>query len=164
VLAADAAAKAGWPTARIVEYLKVLQQKTEVIYTLDTLEYLARGGRIGRVEALAGQLLKIKPIIDVNKSDGKYSTVAKARTLQRAETIIADHLFGLYNSEPVWVTVLHGKFAEHAGFLADQLKKRLNCARLEIMRISPVLGVHTGPNIVGAAVIPMALMAESGLR
>lgn len=164
VLAADAAAKAGWATTRIVEYLKTLQQKTEVIYTLDTLDYLARGGRIGRVEALAGQILKIKPVIDVNKADGKYSTVAKARTLQRAESIIVDHLISLYGNEPLWVTVLHGKFTEHAGYLAEQLRQRSTCAKLEIMRISPVLGVHTGPSIVGVAVAPMALMAESGLH
>jgi DegV family protein with EDD domain len=143
--------------------LKSLQEKTEVIYTLDTLEYLARGGRIGRVEALAGSILKIKPVINVNKVDGKYSTVGKARTLQRAEAMIADHLVSIYGDTPLWVSILHGRFATHAESLASQLRERLKCARLETLRISPVLGVHTGPGTVGAAVVPMSLMTEAGI-
>ncbi len=57
---------------------------------------------------------------------------------------------------------MHGHFAEHAEALAAQVRERLHCAKLEVLRISPVLGVHTGPAIVGAAAIPAALMAEAG--
>ena len=71
VLAAAQAAKAGWNMDAIKERLDVIRAKTEVIYTLETLEYLARGGRIGRVQALAGSLLNIKPVIRVDHADGK---------------------------------------------------------------------------------------------
>jgi fatty acid-binding protein DegV len=54
--------------------------------------------------------------------------------------------------------VLHGRLAEKAQALVDNLRGRLNITRLELRRISPVLGVHTGPGIVGAAVTPMELM------
>ena len=74
VMAAALAIKAGWAMDAIQERLTKIREKTEVIYTLDTLEYLARGGRIGRVKALAGALLNLKPIIRVD-TDGKYSTV-----------------------------------------------------------------------------------------
>ena len=162
VLAAAAATKSGWATSKIIEFLKRIQQNTEVIYTLDTLDYLARGGRIGRVEALAGSVFKIKPVINVNKVDGKYSTVGKARTLQRAEVMIVDHLYEIYGEKPVWACVMHGRFAEHAAILADMVKAKLKCAKLEILRISPVLGVHTGPGIVGVGIVPMSLMEECG--
>ena len=162
VLAAAAAARAGWAMVNVRDILKRMQQHTEVVYTLDTRDYLARGGRIGRVEALAGGLLRIKPVINVNRTDGKYSTVSKARTLQRAETAIVDHLARLYGDTPVWVSIMHGRFAAHADELAAQVAVRLKCAKIEILRISPVLGVHTGPGIVGAAVIPMSLMTEAG--
>lgn len=162
VLAAAAAARAGWALNQVRDTLKRIQQHTEVVYTLDTLEYLARGGRIGRVEALAGGLLRIKPVINVNRTDGRYSTVTKARTLQRAETAIVDHLVRLYGDTPVWVSIMHGRFTEHAEELAAKLTARLQCARVEILRISPVLGVHTGPAIVGAAVVPVSLMQEAG--
>lgn len=159
VLAAALANKAGWAMNTIQERLTKIREKTEVIYTLDTLEYLARGGRIGRVKALAGALLNLKPVIRVD-SDGKYSTVSTARTLGKSMTAIADHLVEKYGNTSVWVTVLHGRFAEKAAALANELKQKLNVAKLEIQRISPVLGVHTGPGIVGAAVVPMELMGD----
>ncbi len=77
VLAAAMAARAGWGKDAILERLKAIREHTEVVYTLETLTYLARGGRIGRVQALAGSLLRLKPIIKVDKKDGKYSTVGQ---------------------------------------------------------------------------------------
>jgi DegV family protein with EDD domain len=161
VLAAAHAVKAAWQRTAILERLEAIRKATEVIYTLDTLTYLARGGRIGRVQALAGSLLGIKPIIRVDRTDGKYSTAGKARTINRALQDIAGHLVTLYGSETaLWVSVLHGEFEEQARTLANLLKDRLNVARLEILRVSPVLGVHTGPGVVGAAVLPMHLLED----
>ncbi len=161
VLAAAWAAHAGWPNEAIVTRLAEIRANTEVIYTLETLEYLARGGRIGRVQALAGSLLKIKPVIKVDKADGKYSTVGKGRTLTSTMTSIVDYLLAEYGSEkPLWVSVLHGKVPDKAETLAKMLKERLSVARQEVLRISPVLGVHTGPGIVGTAVVPMHLFAD----
>jgi DegV family protein with EDD domain len=159
VLAAALATRAGWALQAIQERLIKIREKTEVIYTLDTLEYLARGGRIGRVKALAGALLNLKPIIRVD-TDGKYSTIMTERTLGKSMNAIADHLAEKYGNTPVWVTVLHGRFAEKADILAQHMKDRLNVAKMEIMQISPVLGVHTGPGIVGAAVVPMELLSD----
>jgi DegV family protein with EDD domain len=159
VMAAALGVRANWALQTIQERLEKIREKTEVIYTLDTLEYLARGGRIGRVKALAGALLNLKPVIRVD-TDGKYSTVTTGRTLGKSITAIAEHLFNRYSHAPVWVTVLHGRFAEKAEVLANELKARLNIAKLEVVRISPVLGVHTGPGIVGAAVVPMELMED----
>ncbi len=159
VMAAALASKAGWAMDAIQERLKKIREKTEVIYTLDTLEYLARGGRIGRVKALAGALLNLKPVIRVD-SDGKYSTVGNGRTLSKSMSMMADSVREKYGNTPVWVTVLHGRFAEKAGALAAELKEKLNIAKLEVVRISPVLGVHTGPGIVGAGIVPMDLMSD----
>jgi DegV family protein with EDD domain len=160
VLAAALASRAGRSKEFILERLRVIRQSTEVIYTLDTLAYLAKGGRIGRVQALAGALLHLKPLINVDKKDGKYNTVAKERTMQRALTNITGHLNQMYASKPVWVTVLHGQIQEQADQLASMVQTKLNVAKLEVLRISPVLGVHTGPGIVGAAVVPIELMDD----
>jgi DegV family protein with EDD domain len=159
VMAAALAAKANWALHSIQERLEKIRQKSEVIYTLDTLEYLARGGRIGRVKAMAGALLNLKPVIRVD-SDGKYSTVTTGRTLGKSMLAIVEHLGTSYAHTPVWVTVLHGRFADKAEMLANELRGKLSVARLEVNRISPVLGVHTGPGIVGAAVVPMELMED----
>ncbi len=158
VLAAAKAAQAGWNVKAILERLEKIRDHTEVIYTLDTLEYLARGGRIGRVQALMGSILKIKPIIRVDHKDGKYTTVGKGRTIAQNLTTIVDQVVEMYGDAPLWVTVLHGRFTEGAESLAKSMKERLNVTRAEILRISPVLGVHTGPGIVGAAIVPMEHM------
>jgi DegV family protein with EDD domain len=160
VMAAALANKAGWTMEKIQERLGEIRKNTEVIYTLETLEYLARGGRIGRVQSLLGSVLKIKPIINVSHDDGKYSNISKARTIPAALETITDYLSTTYNRTPVWVTVLHGRFKDGADMLSDMVEERLNVAKLEMQRISPVLGVHTGPGIVGAAVVPMQLMED----
>lgn len=159
VMAAALAIKAGWAMNTIQERLKKIRENTEVIYTLDTLEYLARGGRIGRVKALAGALLNLKPVIRVD-TDGKYSTVGNGRTIGKSMGMIVDNIREKYGNKPIWVTVLHGRFAEKADALAAEFKDKLNIAKLEVRRISPVLGVHTGPGIVGASIVPMDLMSD----
>ena len=153
VLAAALAVKAGWGVKAILERLNKIREHTEVIYTLETLDYLARGGRIGRVQALMGSVLKIKPVIHVDHTDGKYSTIAKARTVPQGLGLIVDHLADMYGAIPVWATVLHGRLASGADSLANSLHEKLNVKKMEVLRISPVLGVHTGPGIVGAAVV-----------
>src|SRR5512139_2848028 len=120
VMAAALASKANWAMHSIQDRLEKIREKTEVIYTLDTLEYLARGGRIGRVKALAGALLNLKPVIRVD-TDGKYSTVTSGRTIGKSMTAIVDHLFKRYAQTPVWVTVMHGRFAEKAELLGNQI-------------------------------------------
>ena len=161
VLAAVKAIKAGMSIDALLEQLEKIRAATETIYTLETLAYLARGGRIGRVQALAGSLLKIKPIIKVDKADGKYSTVGKERTIPKALDAIREYLVGIYGSQTaLHVSVMHGQFAEQAKVLQNMLGEKLNVANSEILRISPVLGVHTGPGVVGAAVVPAALMEE----
>jgi DegV family protein with EDD domain len=160
VLAAAWAARSGWVLSAIQQRLAQIRAQSELLYTLDTLEYLARGGRIGRVQALAGALLNLKPVIGVDHGDGKYNTVGRSRTLARALTAIVDHLHGLHPHTPLWVTVLHGRLADQADALAHALRQRLTIARLETLRISPVLGVHTGPAIVGVAAVPLHLFAD----
>jgi DegV family protein with EDD domain len=131
-----------------------------VIYTLETLDYLARGGRIGRVQALAGALLNLKPLIHVDRADGKYSTAGRARTLPKALSQIADHLVKEYDQTRVWVSIMHGRFSAQAEKLKELLAARLNVGKIEVLRISPILGVHTGPGIVGATVLPIQLMED----
>ena len=160
VMAAALAARAGWSLDDIQKRLGEIRDKNEIIYTLETLEYLARGGRIGRVQAAAGAILGIKPIIRVDHADGKYTNVGRNRTVNGALGFITDHMRTMYGDTPLWITVLHGRYAEKAELLKQQLGGKLNIAKIEVMRISPVLGVHTGPGIVGLAAVPMSLMSD----
>lgn len=160
VLAAALGDQAGWTMQAIQERMAAIREQTELAYTLETLEYLERGGRIGRVQALMGSLLKLKPVISVEHTDGKYNTLAKCRTIPQALTIITEHFANVYQNTPLWATVFHGRFLASAEALAKELGEKLNIAKLEMTRISPVLGVHTGPGTVGAVVVPMKLMED----
>lgn len=160
VMAAALAQRAGWTFEAIQERLKELRAQTEVIFTLETLEYLAKGGRIGRVQALAGTLLNLKPVICVDHHDGKYNNLGRSRSLPRALQNIAQQLHHIYAGTPLWVTIMHGKIPDQAEALAREIGERLNVARLETLRVSPILGVHTGPGVVGAAVAPMRLIED----
>ena len=97
VLAAALASRANWAMQSIQERLEKIREKTELIYTLDTLEYLARGGRIGRVKAITGALLNLKPIIRVD-TDGKYTTVKTERTIHKSISMIVEHVYEKYGN------------------------------------------------------------------
>ncbi len=157
VMGAVLASKAGFALEEILDFLRKLRDEIEVVYTLDTLEYLEHGGRIGRVQSLLSSLLQIKPIIHVDKSDGKYSTIGKERTLSRSITAMVKHLENVYAKRPLWVTVLHGQLEEEAWELIEKLTSTLNIQRSEVLRVTPVLGVHTGPGIVGVSAVPMSM-------
>jgi fatty acid-binding protein DegV len=95
----------------------------------------------------------------VAKSDGKYSTIGKERTIPKALDGIGNYIAKVYGNEtPLWVSVMHGQFAEEANNLAELVKAKVKVGKLEVLRISPILGVHTGPGIVGMAVVPIHLM------
>ncbi len=160
VLAAAMAARANWPLDKILARLNDIRAQTETIFTLDTLEYLIKGGRLGRVQAMAGSLLKIKPVIHVAHEDGKYETVAKGRTINRNLDSLVNHLKKIYGDTPLWVNILHGQFQSAAEILTEKIQNNLSVARLDTGRISPVLGVHTGPGIIGTAVAPISLFAD----
>lgn len=157
VLAAAMAVKAGWNDDQIRERLGQIRDQAEIVYSLETLEYLARGGRIGRVQALAGALLQVKPVIHVDHKDGKYSTLGRGRTMSQTIKFMANHFKTMYGDKPVWVTALHAQLADKADEMEAVLKAELNVGRFDKARISPVLGVHTGPGLVGAGVVPLAL-------
>ncbi len=159
VWAAARAVRQGKPLADILRRIQQVSDAAETLYTLDTLSYLQRGGRIGRVQALASSLLNIKPIITVDKETGTYIAPGKARSLPKALSVIADMVRDKIGAgKRVWAFVLHGQAQAEAEQLADLLRKQVDCAYLQIGRVAPVLGVHTGPAIIGVAYAPAEVM------
>ena len=132
--------------------LQELVKSTKVFFCLPTLEYLAKGGRIGRVTATVGSLLDVRPIISCNE-DGIYYTVQKARgavralsaTLQNAKDYAANHVFHL--------AIAHGGVPELAAHVEAQLAGLISSAKSYVRtQVSPALGVHTGPGLIGVGV------------
>lgn len=130
-------------------------EKIKVYFYVDTLDYLQKGGRIGLVSSLVGNLLNLKPVISCNE-DGIYYTVAKVRGskkgIQKTMDLAAD--FAKRASKYDIAVCYAGKEAKNiADTISGKMKELLPNIRTFYMdSISPALGVHTGPGLIGIAV------------
>lgn len=118
------------------------------MFVIRTLEYLRKGGRIGLVEGVVGNLLQIKPIIFIN-NDGVYQTLAKARGYRGAVDTMMQEALSHFGKAKVSVSVVHGQALEDAQALLAKLKESLNVVSSMIRPVSPVLAIHTGPGLLG---------------
>jgi DegV family protein with EDD domain len=134
----------------IVGKLKSKTNSSRIYYSLQTLRYLVKGGRIGRVEGLLGSILQIKPIISCDK-DGIYYTVVKVRgrnqSINKLMEIIQAEIKDKTN---YYLAICHGYAQEEADKVKVIMQPYIDNAALYIEgQISPALGVHTGPGLVG---------------
>jgi DegV family protein with EDD domain len=143
-LAAARRAADGDSLSDIVTNVLDQRARTKLYGTLDTLEYLKKGGRIGGARALLGSMLSIKPVVEV--LDGKVEEAGKVRTRSKALRLLADRV---KEHEPLEnLAVLHGDAPD-----LDQLLELLDpmVARDQIVvgQIGPVIGTHAGPRVIG---------------
>lgn len=135
------------------EIVKKLESKIEsshIYYSLKTLQYLVKGGRIGRVEGMFGSLLQIKPIISCDK-DGIYYTVAKVRGRKQSINEIMEIIQEkIKDKKNYYLTICHGYAQEEADKIMERMQPYIDDAALFMEgQISPALGVHTGPGLIG---------------
>lgn len=116
---------------------------------LDTLEYLQKGGRIGRARALLGSVLNIKPIVHVH--DGEVGAGERVRSRARGLERIFETTMAYPNPERI--IVQHTGSANDAETLARRLRGAAPGARIEVRWIGPVVGVYVGPNGVGTVTV-----------
>ncbi len=132
-----------------VEAAQKVRETQLGMFVIRTLEFLRKGGRIGKVEGAIGSLLKIKPVIFVN-DDGVYQTLAKARGFQNAVQTMLDEAKRFFGDAKVKLSVVHGNVPEEAEALLNRIKEVLNVAEDSfISPISPVLAIHTGAGLLG---------------
>lgn len=136
----------------IVEQLPKLRDKIKVYYVLDTLKYLIKGGRIGRVSGSIGEVLNLKPIISINE-EGVYYTYSKVRGRKRSISKIYDIIKEAVEQKEARVWVLHGGAKEEALELYKKVRELPNTISVGLSDISPVAGVHTGPGLLGATIM-----------
>lgn len=134
---------------------KKVQATSQMFFTVDDLTYLIKGGRIGRVSGAIGGLLNIKPIITVDKNDGKLHPHSRIRTLKSAMgklVELAVEAIGAGNKARL--IALHGDMPAEVEQLATQLRAALDVVYLDTIRIAPTLGAHTGPKALGVVAVP----------
>ena len=149
-IAAARAAAAGQDAAEIVRLVEDLMSRTSLIFTVETLEYLHKGGRIGGATALLGSALRIKPILHIK--DGQVEPLEKPRTRKKAVGRLLDLMAERVGApEAVHAAVLHCDAPDEAERLAEQTAARFQCAELLTVEAGPIIGAHAGPGTLGVA-------------
>ncbi len=149
-LAAARAAAMDKPLEEVKEIAKSVMTRVNLYATLDTLTYLVRSGRVPQTAALVNSILSIKPIFTLNHSDAH--TVALPRTMKSAMNrmlkLMASAVVG---GQPLHVAVMHADALGEAITLKDRITSQFVCEEIFITEFTPVMGVHTGPGLIGAA-------------
>lgn len=139
---------------KAVTAAKMVIRDIKGYYVLPTLEYLIKGGRIGYVAGTLGELLNIKPIISLNE-EGKYYTFAKVRGREQSLRRLMELLKETVKEKLSNVAIVHGGAEKEAKELFARAKEMTNIKELYLNQISPAMGVHTGPGLVGFLVYPV---------
>ena len=145
-------AQAGATRTQIGAKMRQMRDNVHLLFTLETLEYLQKGGRIGRAQAFMGTLLKFKPILGLK--DGEVYPVARVRSKRYAiETMLDSLCREVAGRGPhVKLGVAEACAHEEAQLVAAQLSARFDSPHVFISTLGPAIGVHVGPGTIGAAV------------
>jgi DegV family protein with EDD domain len=148
VLVADDMAKAGASADEVVANLNDMIPRGRIYFLVDTLEYLAKGGRIGGAKKLLAELLEIKPILQVK--DGQVESFEQQRTKKRALArlveVVTEQCKG---GDEAHLCVLQVEAEKEAEALVQELKSKVPVSDIPIYQLPPAIVVHAGPKAMG---------------
>jgi DegV family protein with EDD domain len=153
VVAAAEAAREGKSVAEILEVIRVLRANYHIYFLVNTLEFLQKGGRIGKASALFGSLLNIKPILSIDP-DGEVVAVERVRGQKKAMARIVELLGAGLSGRPIHLNVAHSNNPEAAEQLRKLIEQQFEVSSVAYIALGPVIGTHAGPGTVAAFVGP----------
>lgn len=145
---------AGATREQIVARLETMREKIRIMFVLETLEYLQRGGRIGKAQAFVGTLLKFKPLLGI--VDGEVVPLTRVRSRAKALEAVQELLLAQVSARgpQVRVAVTNALAEEEARAVGEKLAAHMGTRLSFVTGLGPVLGVHVGPATIGIAVYP----------
>ncbi|MGC8780614.1 MAG: DegV family protein [Anaerolineae bacterium] len=145
-------ATAGATRQEIVAKLEDMREKIRILFSIQTLEYLQRGGRIGKAQAFVGTLLQFKPLLSI--TDGEVHPAARVRSTSKALETMQDLLAQQVSARgpQVRIGVTHAGVPDAAAEIAAALGRRFDTSHTFVCTLGPVIGTHVGPGTIGAAV------------
>src|SRR5919107_1331442 len=149
--AAEAGAGVGGAAARARE----LRATMEIIFAVETLEFLRRGGRIGGAQAWIGTTLRIKPLLSI---DSQIQPIERVRTSGRAFGRLVDHLVTLHGQGGDIFFIQHIRAPEQAAKMAERGEELFGRPPEFVSEIGPVIGAHVGPGLLGVTALPSRLL------
>jgi DegV family protein with EDD domain len=148
VLVADDMAKAGASADEVVAKLNDMIPRGRIYFLVDTLEYLAKGGRIGGAKKLLAELLEIKPILQIK--DGQVESFEQQRTKKRALARLVDVVAeGCKGGDEAHLCVLQVEAEKEAQALVEELQSKVSVSEIPIYELPPAIVVHAGPKAMG---------------
>ena len=143
--------KEGKSYEEIINEIPEIRKRVIGYFTINTLEYLKKGGRIGRLAGTVGEFLNLKPIITTDEN-GVYYNVAKVRGRKQSLSKMTELLNGYLAKGKCEVVVLHAGCEDEAIKYMNSLKDLPNLESIKLAEISPALGIHGGPGLIGFSV------------
>ncbi|MDQ5824454.1 MAG: DegV family protein [Chloroflexota bacterium] len=141
------AAEQGKSHEEVVKLIEDSKSKVKILFLLDTLEYLAKGGRIGGAQAFLGGLLNVKPILHVE--NGRVEPLERVRTRRKAMERLVELGAEATKGKTCQVAVGHFQGEQDARTLAGMVRERLNVKEEFFGELGPVISTHTGPGVLG---------------
>ncbi len=149
-LQAARAAKAGASLAECKSAAEIARQHVGVVFAVNTLEFLHRGGRIGGGARFLGTALNIKPILEIR--DGRVEAVERVRTRSRSLARLVELVDErTKDRRPIHIATLHANAQEEARELLKTANETFGAVECILSEVSPVVGTHAGPGTVGLA-------------
>ncbi len=155
VLAASAAARAGADKDAVVARVREARESLRIWFCVDTLEYLRRGGRIGKAQAWLGGTLRIKPILSL---EYEIVPVERVRTAGRAFERMVRYAQQLHDEGSDGWVVQHIRAPEQSQRLVERCREIFDSEPLFTSEVGPVIGTYTGPGLIGVGGVPRALL------
>ncbi|MED1953936.1 DegV family protein [Brevibacillus centrosporus] len=146
------AAQEGKSKQQILDMIDRYLDEVQVYFIVDTLEFLQKGGRIGRAAAVIGSLLNIKPILTLDPV-GYVSAFDKVRGTKKALNRVLEALQEYSQGKPVKVAVLHSSVPDQAADILERIKQEFQVTDSHLEEIGPVIGTHTGPGLLGIVMV-----------
>ncbi len=154
VLQAAKAAQNGESAETILAKLDKWKSEISIFFTLKSLEYLQRTGRIGKASVLMGSLLNIKPILSIE--DGLIVPLEKMRgNFPKVAEALVEQVVQRYGSQPLSLGIIHTESEDDLGIIETLVKKNLNVKEMVTNLAGPIVGTHVGPNAVGIIALPI---------
>ena len=150
VLEAARMAHAGRSVQAILDRLKQIIAGAHIYFVVDTLEYLQKGGRLGKAQALLGTALQMKPILALEEGvvEAKERIRTKSKAVARLRELVMHHTEGCSR---VYLGILHAAALDEAQRLEADLLSQLKPFEISMGEVGPVIATHTGPGVVGVA-------------
>ena len=149
-IAAAKAAQAGASLDEVIDVTRSSMQRVDFRTAFDTLEYLRRGGRIGTAQAFLGTMLKLNPVLTIR--DGSTEGVTRLRSRAKVIDYLCEFAMSFSNVEEI--AIEDATTPDEVEILVERLSSRFPSNNIYQAKVSPVIGTHVGPRVLGIGILP----------